>query len=1812
MSEFRNRIFATTVGLLFLITLVPVGTQAQVVPPEVNDPIRNDRGPDAPFGTWERFYEQTTFFLDADGTPAEGWGDASDTIGAGEFNTLGLGILSFDRNDTEVDDGCASVDEDPTGEIGSVGTPACLYDDPNDKKVGLDHIDDADPGPISEPAGGTQVVPGVFPDNSVAVFTMPESMVSDDIGYRIKEVSATIYANCAGAGDPTLAPVPSSVGMNVEVHVLKQDGTRRDHTGGNDGVKGLGGDSFPIAPLVNTPDTVTAFSGSMELTWNPAIDVSNSGQHIRAGEKIEIELSIDQDAPCRVHFGSFDYSSHFTIVADTGRVNAWVEDRSAFGDVDNDGQFAFGLPAAEKSASSERRFSAQVVHASLLPGRNVEACGYDEDDDDNDIPGTADTRCLLEETYNDYGIRFRELETNDLWYHQESDGDVPVGTGAEDVQVQAIRSKELTDDPRGSLQRIQYDFTYPPTLPEGEFRFEVYHPSFGFATSPVVIFGLKGIALDFIGNEVHEVNLGQPTEFRFTTKNIGAEDDTVIITVSQPGGNWEVDIDDRFHFLKANGGESTFTVTLTPPSTGITAGDTKSVTVTAISQNFDEVDPVSKSVTAEVKYDCLVTTSGCKVDHGVDIDADFSEIDIAPGQEVRVTGVRVTNLGTAQDNFLVQPSVPAANPGWIVTAVPPSVSPKAGSIEDVELIIQAPTTVATGTEIPLSLDVVRVGDSTVSDIMVVNLVVDLVLDVVLDSDFASAKIRTKSLPYCPGEEVPDLSGAAGSECSQDYVEDADADASALFEVAITNPGPQAETYTVRSSWFAGSGLNGGCDGSGSPDFWRVRLGEADDIGDQAPTAKSVSTQVTVPAGGTETRYVQLGYSMGSITPIFDPFLGLLGCPGSDPNTVSDDAGLRLAIRSTADSALEDTIDFYVERVEQSTAAGPNQYPATTHGTAALLPLDDPTAFRGVQAGESDSHSFEARNTGNEFDNITVSVQQDTSGDFTRSLEYVGSIPVDPPADPRCTSQNADDTSWFCTGMGVHDVALFDLVVEADQDLLVGDRDIADVRVTSVSDGSKIDSLRFTTDVVGEFLFSGTGLVANKDVRTEDTALLPFAIRNLGTADDTYTVSLLDGEADYLPRLSETSVFVPAGKNHFGSLAVTVPSGEPLDSEATFLLRIASQGDPGRQANVGFTTTVVSTTSLTLAGDPSNTVDIVDRGVATRFTVTATDPDAGAGDTVDFTRSSVPLGWSITNVTATDDVLFDSNGEASVTYEITVPEDALASSRLPVHIVADSSSGKSDGTDIVFRLADTFGLSAERIDEEINAIVPGGRLAYQVRVTNRGLSADTVLLSTTSITEEGWTVQFDPAQVNLGPLESRIVDVLVDAPSTAPANQSIAFSLIAQSENDPAEQIQVPFTVLVGSYDLGLDKVPTGDVSVAPGGSGSFVFTVNNTGNLVDEVSVSAVLDSLAYEDDSSLTVTPATFDLDPGATRDVLVEWSVGRGIPSEVDLSATFRFESLLAPTTAPVDGSATFGMETFRFVRDDVDGDGLDEFAIDRDQDSGSGFESFLDIYDGTGKRTQSAALTQFLTDEARESFNVQITNATGETVTVFRFVLDGDGDGRVDHMLDDDGDGLPDQYWDPDRGLVSQLDTFKDVDADQVPDYFVDLDGDGRFDVVYLLSQGRFVPLLQRDVDNDGILDYVVDADEDGELDADETVLLSRSGGLLTVQKIDVTGNGELDSVFDLDGDGIPEYFIPAGSEDSIEIVLRDVDGDGEQDWTYDADGDGKRESYYSPATQESGLIDSEGVFLDSLGEYWYVGAIFGVVLVLFIILMAVTRR
>jgi uncharacterized membrane protein len=1686
--------------------------------------------------------------------------------------------------------------------------------------------------------------------NVVARFPMADDLRAVD-SFRVSGFSTTVWAGCVLA-NPTNA---AATALTIRSRLIAQqdddgDGVWQDRaviasadllfTGTS---TGAGGATIP-AGSTSLPGQINRASRSVTVG-----DLSREDAPlVRAGERLTVEYALiaavtvsgvqASDASCILFYDGTYLSqgnprySFVTVTSDAMRAAVFTATTS--------GQEALGYPSAANTDASGRRVIVEALQAHALgPGMSAQ---------------------LMSKHAH---VRLYDLGTQQyLYYRDNTDSSFPYEFDVQTLRLVSSRADQLNPEPdleqhmgNGILRR-SYVFSYEATQPEVpriQAQFYSYSDSWVVNSKNFAIGG-KGITFGLLPGEqsTHDILAGEPTVFSFLIRNTGTANDVVSVSAADASGGWTATVKGGGQYFVPAGSLAIGLVEIVPPANAV-AGASRTVTLRASSSFSDVPDPSPLVLRVNV-VSTLVS--------GVDISSIETSLDVRPGV-AKSLAVTVANTGNSRTSVVVLPQIPSNLQGWGITTTPSSLQLLAGERSQVQVQVLAPADAASGSSFGLGLSATQVGNAAVTDRLDVVIRV-LALEGLTATVFQGPihNLREKG-PECRDSLIQDVdqfgiysdaahcfvgreSGASVSGGGR-IVPDGEFDDSALFRIVVENLGDATDRYKVTGFWDTEPGPAGlsdenGCDGDpsgtgnegpdGIPDGWRYNWGSA--VGTGMPASRQLGTfqrqgigfsgiytlngtdnPLVIGPRSTGIQFLEIGHLDIACSEIYGP-LTLEGNPVEDA-LLGDYKRVRAGSSGVA--------QFIVQIQSLNDPTRVIQLPAQVVVTSAGTRLTN-TAFTGAQhsyilesargaatsattsVGSAASFDLVAVNTGNEKDGVKISLSKRDG--WTHQVNVTKKIP----GAATCAAP-ATDGSVTCTGLGVYDEVHFRVTARPSATVPIGDRNQITVTVQSTDAPGITQSLLLTARAAGTFDFAFQALGnTTRGVAPTGSVSFPVSIRNDGTADDSYRLTLLSGNVGAWRAVLSTSapLFVPSGSTVNAFLTVTTPAGSAVGATEIFRLQVESVNSEAKKT-LEVSPVVQAASSLVVVGKDGQDLLVPQRGVATPVTVRGILTSGSAPQmTFRVDSASLPAGWTVdrtSQTVSTSTVAGLSTAEA--TFQVTAPAGALGTSRAILPVRAEVGVQRAS-TDIALHLASTFGLNLT-VESAKQVVPPGGAAVFNVTLKNLGLGQDTVSL-TNSQMPQGWTLLFNPPTLTLGPLETREVLVTLRAPATAQPGNQASILMFASSRGDATQVTSIPLVAEVGFHRIVAQATSTAVQAAAPQETVTFVVNVTNNGTLPDEVSAAAVLDTIPQRDNVVLAATPARFNLDPGQTAQVQVQATYGAAIPSDISLQSTLRLESLLdaRPEASRAKADVVLQSRVLPYRSADPNGDGLADYAVDRNGDASDGFESFRASTTPGGRPLVSADLVRFLRDDAREGFSRDVVLENGTTVRLVVLTIDGDKDGLVDHFLDGDGDGLPDFYWDPDANKATRIEFRKDVNGDQVPELFVDTNGDGRLDAAYDLTRGTFIPVLQVDVDGDGQLDYVVDKNGNGQVDQDETVLYTRTGRLLIVQKVDVDGDGRLDQVFDVDGDGNPDYFIPAGSRGSVPIVLRDVNGDGVADWTFDGNNDGRRESYYDPVTGKAHVIDASGHFLDALAKYWYVGALFGAVVVLFVALVLVTRK
>lgn len=1814
----------TTTFTLLLALLMAMPAVGFPVSPGQSAAVQSEFGEGAPFGSgWQSRIQTDQFFLDSDATATDSpAGPLPFVIGTPPQANLNLTPRS------------ASLDSFPVlGGAPITQLDALAFPDPNDKTA-----------VIALPESITTLLnpPPANPLAETATFVLPiDGLPVDDLRAYSSDIS--IWAAC----DIQSTDVDLNVGGNTAGNLvgirarLVQEETI-------DGVNwtalrtlndfflqsASGNDAALVIQEFRGAGTIRSVAAEPEagagFPSNPAI---GDGPLFEAGKhRLSLTLSLrgligpvlPGGAVCFIHYGATAFQSQVRLRTDSARVSMFT--------FDEDGELVRGLPSGAVTDSAHRRFTVHTLQAS--------AWGNSAEQD------TKLERINLR-IANAAGGYFYYLENADLIEFPNQDIHI--------IELISAETSRLTD----SIVQRSYAFSYPPSITKEVLRPELYSISNGWIVNgPQFSIGGRGIDFSLLAGQArqHIANVLEPVQFTFKITNTGTEDDVVSVAAADPAGGWTAAVLGGGQYFLRPGGVALVTVEVVPPPSAV-VGDVRSVTVYA-SSSFDDVpDPLPEVVSVRLVSQLI---------RDVSLTADANTISVRPNIP-KSFAATIHNNGTARDNFVLVPSFPAGIVGWTVVANPTFISLASGGLTQVQVIITAPVEALSGTSFLLTLRAEEVGNSAVFDsvdVLVTVLRLDGVLAKVLDGGL-NHTLRAIG-PECVGSPITGINDVLlglvpVEQCLlADVVPatplsnpigigrifpDDDASDRLLFHVPVSNLGDQTDDYTVTAAWALVTGTQDGdvCDGDpdtgdsspfegdGVPDGWRFLYG--DEVGDEIPAAvqigagwhpsfsgtytlQSMDDPLTVPARSATDLYVAVGHLRETgcgdlLTGQGDPVRLLPDCIHAPPSC-SPVAELRLTIKSIHDPARQITVPLRVEMDPSGSFIGLNDYAGGKHDVGISLVRDQKSTVS-TRVGLPASFVVFATNRGNEIDDVVVTVDEAEPG-WIHSIAQLGSVPD---AGIVCDPLSGDGRTLRCPQVRPFEEVYFLVTATPTTLIPIGAQDDITVSVKSGDEPRLSRNLQMIAKATGTFAFASVRSGdATLDIQPGRTASFPFEIFNLGTNQDDYRISIIEGDSTWKPFLSSPQiVFVPGEHTHAGFLNVRAPASAVPGENMQFRLLIESIAVPANKFVIDLFAHVVSPTSLQLQGRDGNPFVLPTRGTPVDVRVRATQPGGGGAPiTFSVDPTDLPTGWLVTPTSIDSSMVADATGigVADAVFKVTAPTDALGTSQavLRVNGLSLKTPLEQTAVDLVLGLQSTFGLSLTSLNATKEIIAPGGTVVYTLQLKNNGLALDTVDLTSTPM-PTGWTRIFNPPVVGLGPLETKEIRVGISAPPTATPGAIATTVIQAVSRGDASKTAFLPLVTQVGFNKL----LATGPTEVARAGPEETIvqtFKVTNNGTLPDQVRITPVLLTDGLAPRITYNVQPELVDLVPNQTVEVRLETRLAGDIPSGVAFETKVAFLSILDQAPTPAAAAVIVQGQAFDYVFLDVNRDTIKEYAIDRNRNTADGSESFKESSVPGGKPLQLPDLAGFLSDAARESFMRDVPGPNGTTVRVFVYNIDGDNDGRIDFFLDQDGDGLPDFYWDPDSIVVDTMAFRKDINGDQVVDYFLDVGGDGKIDAVFDLRSGKFIRVIQVDIDGDGQTDYLVDKNGNGVADADETVLYTKTGGLVIVQKVDVDGNGELDQVFDTDGDGNPDYFIPNGEAESVKITLRDVNRDGIKDWTYDADGDGRIDSYYDPVTGKSGFIKPTSGFVEGLKDYWYVGALFALVLALFVVLLVVTRR
>lgn len=389
-----------------------------------------------------------------------------------------------------------------------------------------------------------------------------------------------------------------------------------------------------------------------------------------------------------------------------------------------------------------------------------------------------------------------------------------------------------------------------------------------------------------------------------------------------------------------------------------------------------------------------------------------------------------------------------------------------------------------------------------------------------------------------------------------------------------------------------------------------------------------------------------------------------------------------------------------------------------------------------------------------------------------------------------------------------------------------------VNVTGTSQGnrSKSDSLSTLTVANPDFLmrFNTTEMVHYVDPGA--TTTFSAGVRNWGYMPDTAIFDMIGDPGDWTAVLEPSSVALPARASGTVSLNVTAPVGALAGDTKELTIRCRSLGDPA-YAEAARTRTIVNRTHNLAARLVPRTV-LVDPGQGAQFTLTVSS-DGNGEETARLDAGRIPANWRMEfNESA---MVLGPHSSRNVTCTVTPDVSAPAGDySVTAAVGTDWTRLEPEG---VVQVDRSFRFSLAFTPEELT-VVPGGTGEFNLTITNRGNTDDTVEMSLQPSGQPlamNWTLE--KASVALPLRGSASVKVLVEVPTMTPAGVRDDCRVRATSAGNTSFWKEVTPAGIAGVVHRLQTSGSPPLREVLPGQTAVFGMVVGNAGNGPEDVAI---------------------------------------------------------------------------------------------------------------------------------------------------------------------------------------------------------------------------------------------------------------------------------------------------------------------------------------------------------------------------------------
>lgn len=1450
-------------------------------------------------------------------------------------------------------------------------------------------------------------------------------------------------------------------------------------------------------------ESITTGSAS-EVTFDVPID--NGTQPIEPGDKLK--LKIVGDGSWNLHLHSKDDPSRVTITGELLRTRSWLEPpdggtRSSFDLTGSDAERSFqplmsvrtalGISTIWPVDAGSHKHGGGIKQGQNAPDPTanlfynptdpgIGSSNPISDDPDCQDPDTPDaSNGLPTELHWDRINSSARFPT--LHLHRESGADV---------------ERCVIDRDTALAGNWSFDFELPVETVEGLSDIPMMQCSGGPCVQEVPVELIEGPAFALSLDEddgFKEVLSGETVHYNLRLRNRLASEQTFDLAVDGPGPeDWTATLSDDQVTISGGGSVSLDLAVTVPESASINADAT--TTVTASAPGFDDTKSVA------------VTTF---VGDAPTFDASAFDAESSAGLGERATFLtKVTNDGNTRETLAL--SVQGV-PGDLSVSLPRStVTLDAGERDQVRVHVDVPEDVSE--ELLDATQTMQLSvRSTSADRVVGN--GTLRLNILASYGF-------EANVFHPTHQVRTANGTPESGVDRPCTDSVgNTTYGSYYRVILKNTGGLADEIDVTNiTPVQADGEN--------PDNWHAAAypGPVTTPSED----KQIDGPVPLPAGHSKVQFFVLVYREDRDDDD-DGTQDQCQATGGDPWEENDVVSVGADLISRNQPGLRRTVNLRLEAEDPEFEPGvklERHLYADTDGDGFNETLDIPQP-RPMPPGETQQLEFRLTNTGNfgcfnaaRFDErqppyrafltgVPWAPSFDPDGLQNFSWLKTGRSGVDPPPGVPPTGDDGGDLNV------TYDNRLLQMNLTVDEQAEAGQTFKARLHVEAICDIPHLenpDTKMVSDSIPVEFVVTEeTGMEVTTDPADGEVEVLPgrealvnVVVENAGSTRPTHNLSIASSSlpSGWEARIAgQDSLQVPPLSRGIVPVAIETPAdAAPGDAGSVDIQVTASESDLQQTVPVG--ARVVDRGDLAIAVDSE--VKAVEPGGVVRYNVTLTNEgtvNVTVDGTANMTIKGVPSGWQANLVTPDtgtvipedpdpeDRAILEPGESLPPVLELQAPADELAASTVGTTVVWDKPPNGTVAASVQTHVASQFGVDLSAVPASL-AVRPRDSAQFDLRVHNQANGVDTIDLAHED-PPEGWSVTIpkDRRRLVLGAQETTSVPVTVDPPDDAPPGLTVPLQFTATSATRSTATDRITLSTTVASYDPEIRADPS-PRRIGPGQATNFPITVVNNGTGTDTIKMSAT----ALPQGWRVEFSQNPIDLRGGETADLTVKVVPSRTATARSDNVVIVQARSSFAPGKTD---AVTFEVAIADYLSRDVDGDGIEEAAVDTDENIANGYERFRD----TDRRNGIVS---------------------GEVAS-----FDGDGDGKPDFYVDITGDGAPDIFWSPVADIVTETTTI-DVDGNGVDDYLADADGDETIDAVYLPDDDDVGPATSLDVDGDLEPEYLADSTGDDRLDRYVDTGDPRPGYMVRTATafvsegsyaVDTDGDGSHDTIVDTQG-------------------------------------------------------------------------------------------